>query len=397
MNKANPTFRSRPLDLAVDTITEGEIEQLAGWLREYPRLTMAGETISFERAWSDWLGRRYSVMCNSGSSANLLMYAALVESGRCPARSVVVPAAGWATTISPALQLGWRVEMCEVEPRTYGLCLESLEEICRKSPPDAVMVVHVLGVPADLTGLLELRERYGFRIIEDCCGSHGSRHRGALVGTFGEMSSFSFYYGHHMSTVEGGMVSTDDEELYHLLLMLRSHGWLKDIPEEKAEVYYERCGLDPYLSPFIFALPGYNLRPTDIGARIGLVQLARLDETVRRRAENHRLYQDLLQGCLEYAPGLEGDLISSISFCAVASSPAERRRVVAALVDHEIDTRIFSAGNLGRHPFWSRRYGVFSAPVADRLFAGGFFLPNNQSLNRDRVEYVCRVAREALA
>jgi len=210
------------------------------------------------------------------------------------------------------------------------------------------------------------------------------------------MSSFSFYYGHHMSTVEGGVVCTNDEDIYHRLLMLRSHGWLKDLPPAKAKVVMDKYGVDGFHAPFTFTLSGYNLRPTDINARLGLIQLRRLDDTIRIRVANHLAYQAALRGCVDFAECIPGDTISSISFCAVAKSTAERRRVVEALERNTIDTRIFTAGNLGRHPFWIDRYGEFRAPVADRLYECGFFLPNNQSLGVKDVGMVCDVVKKAL-
>lgn len=394
--KAGPmtgrTFRSQKYDLAVDTITERDIERLMAWLGKYPRLTMADETQRFEEMWSRWLGVKYSVMCNSGSSANLLMYAALDSTGRSGKRRVIVPATGWATTITPVIQLNWRPFMCETDERTYGPDIECLEKLLKRTRPETVVVVHVLGVPSDMTAILGLQRKYGFQILEDCCASHGARHKGRLVGTLGAMSSFSFYYGHHMSTIEGGMVSTNDETLYLHLLMLRSHGWLRELPPAEAARLMRKYKVDPFHFPFTFAIAGYNLRPTDVGAKIGQFQLSRLSATVARRAANHRRIQKHLEGTFEFARGLPGDVISSNSFCAVARTVEEKKKVVRALARNMIDTRIFTAGNLGRHPFWTSRYGVFSAPTADKLYERGFFLPNNQTLGRKDIDHICRVA-----
>lgn len=384
-------FKSNRFDLAVDTISRADLEEVIAWLRKYPRLTMDTEAKRFQQAWSDWLGVKYSVMCNSGASANLLMYAALDSAGRAGRRKVAVPATGWVTDVAPAIQFGWQPIMCESDPVTFGLDMDSLEKILKRDHPENVIVVHVLGVPVNMTGLLDLQKRYRFNIIEDCCASHGSRHQGRMVGTFGLISVFSFYYGHHMSTVEGGMLCTNDEKIYHQLLMLRSHGWLKDLPEADARRIMKKHRVDPFHAPFTFTIPGFNLRPTEISARTGLIQLRKLDATISRRVANHLIYQERLNGIVDFARGIPGDVISSISFCAVAKSSKARRKIVEALDKHRIDTRIFTAGNLGRHPFWVDRYGAFAAPVADKLYKGGFFLPNNQSLNDADIEYICDV------
>jgi len=389
------TFRSRPLDLAVDTISDEDLDQFIEWVRQYPRLTMAEETRRFEEAWAKWQGSKYAVACNSGSSANLLMYAALDTTGKAGNRKVVVPATGWVTTIAPAIQLGFQPIMCESDKDTFGLDVACLEKILEAERPDAVVMVHVLGVPNRMDPVLELQKKYGFELLEDCCASHGAQHKGTKVGNFGLMSTFSFYYGHHMSTVEGGVICTNDQDVYEHLLMLRSHGWLKDLPKEKADALMEKYGVDPFHSPFLFIIPGYNLRPTDISSFIGLIQLKRLDETVKKRAENHKVYQELLDGHFDFARGQPDDEISSISFCALARSTEERKKVLMALDENKIDTRIFSAGNLGRHPFWADRYGAFSAPMADRLCQCGFFLPNNQAIGREEIEFICGVARDA--
>lgn len=390
------TFRSSPLDLAVDTITSDDIEELIGWLKNYPRLTMADENLRFEKAWAKWLGVKYAVLCNSGSSANLLMYAALDTAKRAGKKRVVVPATGWVTTLTPAIQLNYQPLMCESDSRTFGINMEYLEAILKKEKPETVVLVHVLGVPVDLDALIALQKKYGFEFLEDCCASHGSQHGGKKVGTFGLMSSFSFYYGHHMSTIEGGVVCTNDEELYYHLIMLRSHGWCKDLPQKKYDEYIKKYSIDTFHTPFTFIYPGYNLRSTDLNAYIGQMQLKRLDDVIRTRINNHQLYQQMLKGKLDFAAGMEGDVISSISFCAVAKDREHRRKIVRALEEKKIDTRIFTAGNLGKHPFWYERYGVFSSPIADRLYEGGFFLPNNQSLGQSQIKSICETVIKAL-
>ncbi|MBI2437745.1 MAG: DegT/DnrJ/EryC1/StrS family aminotransferase [Lentisphaerae bacterium] len=285
--------------------------------------------------------------------------------------------------------------MCESDPVTFGLNMASLETLLKREHPETVVVVHVLGVPANMTRLKELQRQYGFNIIEDCCASHGSCHQGRKVGTFGLISVFSFYYGHHMSTMEGGMVCTNDQKVYQHLLMLRSHGWLKDLPAAAARRVMRKYRVEAFHAPFTFAIPGFNLRPTELSARLGAIQLKKLDATIDRRVANHQVYQRRLKGVIGFAPGVPGDRLSSISFCAVARQADERKRILKVLDKHRIDTRIFTAGNLGRHPFWRDRYGVFAAPMADALYRGGFFLPNNQSLSAADIAYICDVVQKA--
>jgi len=196
--------------LAEDTIDNRDVDKLAAWLKTYPRLTKGALTSEFEKGWSKWLGTKYSVFNNSGSSANLLMYYALLLSGRLKNKKVIVPSVGWVTSIAPAIQFGFTPIMCEADSETYGLDLTHLEKLLKKHKPGAVMMVQVLGVPHKMDEMLALQKKYGFFLMEDACAAIGAFYKGQAVGTFGDMASFSFYFGHQFSTIEGGMVSTDE-------------------------------------------------------------------------------------------------------------------------------------------------------------------------------------------
>ncbi|MEK7388713.1 MAG: DegT/DnrJ/EryC1/StrS family aminotransferase [Elusimicrobiota bacterium] len=381
--------------LAEDTINEQDIRRLIGWLKTYPHLTKGPRTVEFENKWSRWLGRKYSVFCNSGSSANLLMYYSLLLSGKLKNNKVVVPSVGWVTSIAPAIQFGFTPLMCEADPETFGLDLTHLEMLLRKHRPAAVMMVQVLGVPHKMDEMRRLQARYGFTLMEDACAALGSAYKGRKVGTFGDMASFSFYFGHQMSTIEGGMVSTDDKRLYDLLLMLRSHGWSKDLDPAAHTALTRKHRIDDFHKPFVFYESGFNLRSTDLNAFIGLGQLEKLDSFIEGREKNHLLYRRRLGGRFYTQLFDSQSRISSISFGMLARDRAQRRDIVAALVDNGIETRIFSAGNLGLHPFWSRRYGKANFPFADRVHHCGFFLPNHPSLTSKDVNFISDVVLRA--
>ena len=386
--------RTSPLRylLAEDTIDRQDLEELAEWLRTDPWLTLGPLTVAFERQWADWLGVGHALFVNSGSSANLLMYYAALCAGRLRNRRIVVPAVAWATTVAPAIQLGFEPLMCDAEAETFGPDPEHLEDLLRRHAPAAVILVHVLGVPADLGAIGALRERYGFLLMEDACAALGSRYDGRPVGTFGDLSTFSFYFGHHLSTIEGGMVCTDDEPLHDVLLQLRSHGWPKNLEPEKEAALSRRHGVLEFNRPFTFYHPGFNVRPTDLNARLGLSQLRRDDEVVRRRIENHRRYQARVAA----APGFHCQRnqraeICSISFVALASSLAHRDRVAEALAAAGVETRPLGGGSMGRQPFWTARYGVAALPVADRIHERSFMLPNHPRLSVADVDDICDV------
>ena len=243
-----PSTQPVPLNprwcLAQDTIDRQDIDHLIEWLRTYPRLTKGPLTLQFEQRWNQWLGRTGSVHCNSGSSANLLMYYALQRSGQLRNNKVIVPSVGWVTSIAPAIQVGFEPIMCEADPDTFGLDLNHLEDLLRRHEAQTVMLVQVLGVPHKMAEMMALKERYGFVLLEDACAAIGATYQGRKVGTFGDMASSSFYFGHQMSTIEGGMVSTDNPRLHDLLLMLRSHGWSKDLSHDTHQRLVEQYRID---------------------------------------------------------------------------------------------------------------------------------------------------------
>ena len=221
--------------LAKETINTEDVDALCDWLKTYPRLTKGELTPQFEKKWADFIGTKYAVFCNSGSSANLLMvYAAMMLNG---IKKIVVPPVGWVTTISPAIQFGLEILPGKTDPKTFGIDLDDLERLCETEAPDAVIFVQVLGVPHYKERLLELKEKYGFVLLEDSCAALGASYEdGTMVGQVGDMSSFSFYFGHQLSTIEGGMVNTDDFETYKMLLMLRLSGSFIKLKDEVLRV-----------------------------------------------------------------------------------------------------------------------------------------------------------------
>lgn len=377
--------------LAEDTIDNKDVDQLIDWLKTYPRLTKGKVTIQFEEKWSKWLGSEYSVFCNSGSSANLLMYATLLYSNQLKNKKVIVPSVGWVTSIAPAMQFGFEPIMCEADPDTYGLDLDHLEKLLQEHQPSTVLLVQVLGVPHKMDRLMALKKKHGFFLLEDACAAIGASYRGTKVGNFGDMASFSSYFGHQFSTIEGGLVSTNNPEFRDLLVMLRSHGWSKDLHPTKHQSFIDRYKIDDFHSPFVFYVPGFNLRSTDLNAFIGLGQVDKLDWIVKRRQENHARYAKNFKGKLSFQTCDPESTICSISFGALASSKEERHSIVSALAENGIESRIFSAGNLGLHPFWYEKYGKGSFPMADRIHTQGFFLPNHPSLTLEEVDEISDV------
>lgn len=376
--------------LAEKTIDEADIRDLIGWLRTDPWLTMGPLCRRFEEKWAAWTGTRHAVYVNSGSSANLAMYYAAMLSGRMRGRKVVAPAVSWATTVAPAIQLGLDPLLCEADPETYGLDVDHLERLVKKHRPGAVILVHVLGVPCRMEPILALQRRYGFLLMEDACAATGSRYDGKRVGGFGDMSTFSLFFGHHLSTIEGGMVCTDDRKLHELLVMVRAHGWGKDLPPAAEARLARRAKVLEFNRPFTFYHPGFNLRSSDLNARIGLSQLRKADRVVSRRARNHKRYQARMLASGAFGCQLnKRALISSISFAAMARSAGHRARVAKALKSARVETRPLGGGNMSRQPFWASRYGTVRLPMADAIHERCFHMPNHPGLSLADVDFIC--------
>ena len=382
---------SNRFPLADQPIDGDDIQTLIDWLQSNPWLTQGPLVSEFEQRWSSWLGVNHSVFVNSGSSANLLMYYSLLMQGNLKNKKVVVPAVSWATTVAPAIQLGFEPLLCEASTTDFGLDMGHFELLLKEHDPSAVIIVHVLGVPNNMETLMALKDKYGFVLMEDTCAATGSKYDGQLVGTFGEMSTFSFYYGHHLSTIEGGMISTSNESLNDILLQIRSHGWGKSLTPEKQDQQAKEHGVTDFNRPFSFYYPGFNVRSTDLNARIGLSQLDKIDNVLSRRIENHKIYQARFSESPLHFQKNDRAIISSIAFAALASSVEHRKSIAEALREAGVETRPLGGGNMSAQPFWSKIYGNTSLTMADRIHETAFQLPNHPILSPDDINSICDV------
>ena len=382
----------RPYKLAEQTIDEEDLQDLIAWLKTNPWLTQGELVHVFERKWAEWLNVNYAVFVNSGSSANLLMYHSLLLSEKLANKKIVLPAVSWSTSVAPAIQLGFEPILCEADENTFGLDLDCLERLLKAHHPGAVLIVHTLGVPNDMEPLLALKERYEFVLMEDACAAIGSCYDNQPVGTFGEISTFSFYYGHHLSTIEGGMICTHDESLHDILVQIRSHGWAKDLCPEKAENRARENNIITFNRPFTFYYPGFNLRSTNLNARIGLSQMKKIDHVVKRRIENHNIYQSRFRNATDFhCQRIDRAVICSIAFVVLAKSQGHRERIAHVLRENRVETRPLGGGNMSRQPFWANCYESTAFPVADRIHHTAFQLPNHPQLSPENVNHICDV------
>ena len=379
------------IKLVKDTIDFGDISKLIEWLKTNPRLTKGELTTKFEEAWSKWLGVKYSVFVNSGSSANLASLYSLILSKRMRNNKIVVPAVSWVTTVTPAIQLGLEPIMCECDYDNLGLDINHLKEIIRTEDPSTIILVHVLGIPNNMSEIITLCEENDILLIEDTCESIGTKYNNKMVGTFGDLSTFSFYFGHHMSTIEGGMISTDDEDLYHILLSIRSHGWDRDLPEKKQIELRTKYNIGDFRSLYTFYYPGFNLRATDLQAFLGLGQLEKLDNIVHNRNKNYLRYKNEIKNNFWTIKEPEGSYVSNFSFPIITKNID---KLIGELIKNDVECRPLICGSINEHPFWYERYGKQTLNNAKLVHEYGLYIPNNHQMTDEELTKVIKIVNE---
>lgn len=382
---------TRSIRLAEDTIESHELDALCEWIKGGPRLTKAELTREFELRFSEYVGSRHSVFVNSGSSANLLMLYGLDMAGRLPRRRVIAPAISWSTTVAPAIQLRMEIELCDCDTVTLGIDPEHFESLCRTFKPDVAIVVHVLGHPCRMDDILSICDRYGVILLEDACEALGTRVAGRHAGTIGAAGSYSLYFGHQLSTIEGGVITTDDRELYNVFMSLRAHGWARDLDPDVKTAWERDYDIDEVRSLYTFYYPGFNFRPTDLNAFLGLSQLKKADEVAIARQANFAAYRDALAPAF-WAQQSDADQLSSFAFGTFVKNRVD---VHLALAAASIESRPLICGSVGRQPFWIRQFGPRTLPNADFVHDYGIYVPNNCRMDRDDVARVAAVLHES--
>jgi CDP-6-deoxy-D-xylo-4-hexulose-3-dehydrase len=379
------------LPLMEDNINEADIDVLIEFLKRMPRLTQSENVRLFEKEWSQWLGVEHSVFVNSGASANLITLAALrhLYGGG----EIIVPPLTWVSDIASVIQNGFTPIFTDINPST--LCMDTHEIIAKLSDKTrAVFMTHVQGFNGLTEQLLKTLEDKRIPLIEDVCEAHGATFQDRKLGSFGLISNFSFYFAHHMSTIEGGMVCTNDRSIYETLRMLRSHGMVREAEQEA--VRQEYVDKHPDLSPdFIFALPAYNVRNTEIGAVLGRNQLKRLDINNEKRRENFELFLKNLDPD-KYRTDFKMEGSCNYAFTLVLKKPdnAFRDRLEMAMKKARIEFRRGSAGggNQMRQPYLKgivpdRQWEEF--PQVEHIHFFGYYIGNYPTLKKERIIQLC--------
>jgi len=366
-------------DLAAGTWGAEEIAAIQRVLAS-DRLTMGPQVARFEEAFAAYHGRKYGVMVNSGSSANLVAVAALCYKKERPlARGdeVIVPAIAWATTYHPLQQYGLRLKILDIELETLNMDVTQLERAIGERTR-AIVGVSILGNPAALDVMRAAADRHGLYFIEDNCESMDAELAGRKAGTFGHVSTFSLFYSHHISTVEGGVVTTDERELFELCRAMRAHGWIRDLPAD-SELYEKHA--DDFYEAYRFILPGYNVRPTEIGGAVGLEQLKKLPAMTAARRRNWDYFHKLFGGDNRFIIQRENGKSSAFSFTIIPNPELGIRRadILPRLKEADIGYRMITGGCITRHDV-IRHYDyacVNGLPNANLAHDEGFFVGNH--------------------
>jgi len=359
--------------------------------------SMGAEVRAFEEQFARQFGSKYAVMVNSGSSANLLMTAALFFTSN-PALKlergdeIIVPAVSWSTTYYPLNQYGLKLKFVDIDLATLNYDLAALRAAVTDRTR-AIMVVNLLGNPNDFDEIADIIDGRDIVMIEDNCESMGASFNGRQAGTFGVMGSFSTFFSHHISTMEGGVVATDDEELYHVMLALRAHGWTRNLP--KSNHVTGTKSDDPFEESFRFVLPGYNLRPLEMSGALGLEQLKKLPELVEGRRANGALVQARLSNHPKFMIQREIGQSSWFGFSLVLRPGLglERAELIRDLTEAGFECRPIVAGNFAKNEVMKYfDYEIHGRlENADYIDACGLFVGNHHYPIPEAVEALTRI------
>jgi CDP-4-dehydro-6-deoxyglucose reductase, E1 len=351
-----------------------------------------GESVKqFELDFSKYLNTKYCVMTSSGSTANLIATAALFHTKNPKLKrgdEVIVPAVSWSTTYFPLQQYGLKLKFVDIDLETLNYDLTALESAITDDTK-MIMIVNLLGNPNDFDAINSLIEGKGILLIEDNCESLGAEYKGKQAGTFGIMGTFSTFFSHHMATMEGGFVTTNDEELYHILLSLRAHGWTRNLPDKNK---VSNKSDDWFKESFRFVLPGYNVRPVEMSGAIGIEQLKKLPLFIQNRRKNALLFQDLFKNHPDFIIQKEISKSSWFGFSLIIrpESNLMRQNIIDKLTKANIDCRPIVAGDFTQNEVMKYfDYEIHSELVnAQHLHENGLFVGNQQILIYDEIKYL---------
>jgi len=363
------------------------------------QVTMGKKVRQFETMFAEYIGVKHAVMVNSGSSANLLALSVLTNpllAGHLqPGDEVVTPAVTWATTVFPILNVGLVPVLVDVDLRTFNLIPEEVEKAITPRTR-AIMLIHLLGNPCDMGRILDIARRHNLLVIEDACEAHGAEYHGRKVGGFGDIATFSFFFSHHISTIEGGMLLTDNDEYAELSRALRAFGSIRNL-QAKDAIAQEHPEVDPR---FLFVNIGYNLRPTEIQGGFGIHQMSKLESYIETRRGNARYWGKKLGALPHLLVHREAEDTRHVWFgypiIVEPNAPFSRKELSGYLEAKGVETRPIVAGNIAEQPvmrfFPCRKVG--DLPNSSLIHRNAFFFGNHHGIGKEQREAVVRYVEE---
>ncbi|MFA5125916.1 MAG: aminotransferase class I/II-fold pyridoxal phosphate-dependent enzyme [archaeon] len=365
-------------------------KRLADFILTSRRLSMHEKCFEFERQFAKYQGRKYAVFVNSGSSANLALIQSLINLGRIKKGDKVgFSVLTWPTNVMPLIQLGLDPVPVDVSEKNLNVDIENL--IGLKEEIKVLFLTNLLGFSGKINQIRDYCRKKGIILLEDNCEALGSVMSGEKLGNFGFASTFSFFVGHHLSTIEGGMVCTDDSELYNMLVMVRAHGWSRNVDKTKAKNMKEKFNISDFYNKYTFYYSAYNFRPMEINGFLGIEQLKYIEEIHKKRADNFNKYSGASKNNLDFEKMdfSHMDFISNFAYPVVCKTKDIFMKYVEKFKDVEI--RPIVGGSMVEQPFFHR--SKYSCPVAKRVHEFGFYLPNNPDLTAEEIEEICKILR----
>lgn len=380
--------------LMQNNILKEDINSVISFLKNNSIFTQNKEVLKFEKLWSKWLGVKYSVFVNSGSSANLLSIQ-LLKLKFPKGGEVIVPPLTWSSDIASLLHCGFKPVFADIDLNTLGMNTDAIISKINKKTR-AVFISYIQGFNCLTQKLLNFLKKRNILLIEDVCESHGATFNNKKLGAFGWTSNFSFYYAHHMSTIEGGMICTNDKKSYYDLLMLRSHGMIREVKDQKFQTFMKKNYKD-LNSKFIFYHSGYNVRNNEIGGVLGQSQLKRLDSNIERRNNNHNYFLNKLNKDI-YFVDFDTKGQSNYAFNVILKDKNKKlmNKLHFVLDKNKIEYRIGSAGggNQLRQPYLRSMYSkkeAFKFPNTEHMHFYGMYIGNYPELSKEKINVILKV------
>lgn len=378
-----------------NNITALDKEVLCDFIMHSDRLTNGPKVREFEKIWSNWLGVKHSVMVNSGAMANFISIAILKEIKGFNGE-VIVPPIGWVSDVSSILNHGFTPVFVDVDRKTLSLSFEKLKQAITPQTI-GIVLVHCLGFNGISKELIDLVNEKSLFLIEDCCESHGAKHKTRKVGSFGDISCFSFYFGHHITTIEGGMVCTNDDNIYEFARLYRSHGMTRESNSNIQKSYMENY---PELNPlFTFVVPGYNARSTELNAVLGIEQMKRLNDNIEARKNNLDVWLGNLDSKKYFTKfNINGNSSFALPLILNKKSNEQFTKVINTLKNNNIEFRVGTAGggNQSMQPYLKKyKYRIAGKLAnANHIHHFGLYVGNHPDLNEFQIKNMCTKLNE---